>query len=384
MQEEGESGFQVQESVLTVIDTFGKTPLHVLCENNADPNLLRVILESSRQHNDNNPCAPPISSLICAKDSRGSTPLHYLAYSRSCPFSTLKLMMDFCEPNQEKGTSFDPTIFTDVDGDTPLHWALDGYMSPRRINQLVRYSKKALQIENSSGRRPFDQFVGNFVDSDWQLHDLCGREAWENIQAYLKALTENFGKEDGSEWLPLHMIASSSVEFPTVFIDMALHYGKDDLAKEDAMGNLPLHLACAKGYDNGESCDVSIAISMLTTYPQAAHKATRASKRLPLHLAVASKKPLPLIAALLKAYPSSLNIKDPRTGLWPFLLAGVENESSIDSTFCLLRADPSIIQIAIRALISKSGQRAAQARRYMGEYGEQASRRIRTGDRTYG
>jgi ankyrin repeat protein len=359
--EEKEDGFQVHVSILTVMDSFKKTPLHVLCENSADTQLLRMILESTRE-NKQNPCALTALSLICAKDSRGSTPLHYLAYSRQCPFSSLELLMDYCKPSfdQLSGIMTDPTLCTDIDGETPLHWALDGYMSPRRIELLVRHSKDAVRIQNMAGRRPFDQFVGNFVDSDWQLHELCGREMWGNIQEYLKVLMKKKESEE-EEWLPIHMLAGSSIDFPSVFSDIALHYNKEDLSKPNSKGLLPLHLACARESMNPETpCDGTLATKILVLYPQAAYKTAAINKRerLAIHMAVESRKPLPLIAALLKAYPNSLNKQDPITRLWPFLLASANNEDNVETSYCLLRADPSIIQIAIQSLISKRGQRA--------------------------
>jgi hypothetical protein len=109
-----------------------------------------------------------------------------------------------------------------------------------------------------------------------------------------------------------------------------------------------------------------------------AYKVTN-SKRLAIHVAVESQKPLLLIASLLKAYPNSLNVKDPLTGLWPFLLAGVDNHDDINTSYALLRADPSILQIAIKSLITKRGHRAAQALRHMdpSELEEHSSRRLR-------
>jgi hypothetical protein len=288
-------------------------------------------------------------------------------------------MMDYCKVSSEESSDVsDPTLCTDTDGDTPLHWALDMYMSPRRIKQLIRHSKRALPVKNQAGKRPFDQFVGNFVDTDWQLHELCGREVWDNIQAYLKVVAEAEVSSE-KEWLPVHMLAGSSIDFPSVFMDIALHYNKEDLSKPNGKGLLPLHLACARqSMDPETPSDGTWASKILALYPQAAYKATN-SKRLAIHVAVESQKPLLLIASLLKAYPNSLNVKDPRTGLWPFILAGVDNHDDCNTSYALLRADPSIIQIAIKALISKRGHRAAQALRHMdpSELEEHSSRRLR-------
>lgn len=376
----GDGAFRFHESVLTVPDALGKTPLHILCESSCDPNLMRVIFGCTRE-NTGNPCAPTAMSLIVARDSKGCTPLHYLAYSRQCPFTALQLMMDYCKPSCPRGDGgllLDPTLCTDDEGDTPLHWALDGYMSPRRIKELIRHSKDAMNVKNHMGSLPFDQFAANFIDSDWKIHDVCGREVWENIQAYLRVVCDDPVSNDidgrsssGNEntpaaWLPLHLIAGATCEFPPIFTDIALHFCKDDLSKTNSAGMLPLHLACNRiSVDKNSPYDGSLAQKILIGYPQATYKAVPSTKRLAIHLAVASHKPMSLIVSLIKSYPRSLNIADPITRLWPFVLAAVENEEAVLVSFTLLRADPSILQLAMHAQLSKRGQRPMEAQQVM-------------------
>lgn len=381
-EEDEERQFEVHESILTVTDSLNKTPLHVLCEQSVETELLQIILKSTKDHN-HNPSAPTSMGLITARDSRGSTPLHYLAFSRQCPIGSLRLMMDYSKPISNGVETIDPTLCRDDDGDTPLHWALEGYMSARRVNELLKHSKAALSAKNTAGKVPFELFVTNFIDSEWKEHEITGKEAWESIQGYLKVIDNHNDLEgdEQQEWLPLHMLANSSFIFPEVFYDIAMHYGKDDMSKLDYNGRLPLHLACARSSRCETTCkeDASFAQKLVVEYPQAAYKAATKSKRLPIHFAVETRKPLKLIAALLKAYPNSLNVKDPRTGLWPFLLAASNNDETIDSSYSLLRADPSIVQLAISALISKRGQRAAEALRRMdaSELEEHSHRRFR-------
>ena len=394
---EEENRFEIFHSILTVTDSSEKTPLHILCEQSADSNMMKTILESTTSTTANTtkkPNAPTTTWLLSAKDSRGSTPLHYLAYSRQCPYSSLEMMMDYTEPvssttmvtanlsamaleqkKEEEGNDnsmaavTDVTLCVDGDGDTPLHWALDGYVSSRRVKQLLRFSKEAIQVKNAAGKSPFDLFVANFVDTDWAEHDLCGREVWENIQGYLKVVFDIQEDAPAEEWFPVHLLASSPYDFPPVFMDMAIKFNKEDLLKPNSTGHLPLHLACARKTKTEEetAADIgeSAATKILLAYPQAAIKPILNTKRLALHIAIENQKPLPLIAALLKIYPSTLNAPDPNTGLWPFLLAGSRSADEVDISYSLLRADPSIIQVAIRASISKRGQRAAQARREM-------------------
>jgi hypothetical protein len=319
---------------------------------------MKVIFDNTKENN-HHPFAPSARSLITSTDTRGSTPLHYLSYSRQCPLSTLQLVMDHCERTSE----IDPTLCQDFDGDTPLHWALDGYISARRIAQLLRHSKAALRIQNEDGKYPFDQFVANFVYEEWRSHDSIGRETWEAIQAYLKAIV-GWEEAPGSEWLPLHALASSPFNLPSVFQDIALHYNEGGLSQSDSKGWLPLHLACAReNTAEEEANDGSRAVVYLKMYPQAAYRPTNDTKQLPVHIAITTQKPWSLISSLLAVYPSSLNISDPYTGLWPFLLAGSKNSDNVTMSYSLLRADPSIMQSAIRKLVSKKGISAEKALR---------------------
>jgi hypothetical protein len=122
-----------------------------------------------------------------------------------------------------------------------------------------------------------------------------------------------------------------------------------------------------------------VAHKILAKYPQAAYKGVTTTKRLGLHLAVATQKPMSLITALIKAYPRSLNSPDPVTRLWPFVLAGVENDISVGVSFTLLRADPSILYLAMKEDKKKKSQRAEAMMRLMAEaeLEDQSSRRIR-------
>jgi hypothetical protein len=127
---------------------------------------------------------------------------------------------------------------------------------------------------------------------------------------------------------------------------------------------LPLHLACRR---RDIPCDGSLGHKILAKYPQAAYKGVTTSKRLGLHLAVATQKPMSLITVLIKAYPRSLNSPDPVTILWPFVLAGVDTDISVGVSFTLLRADPSILHLAIKSEHRKKSHRAKEMMRLMAE-----------------
>ena len=353
--EERYCGHEVHESILTVRDLYGKTPLHVLCEQSADYGMMKVIFDHTRE-NSAHPCAPTAYSLITSTDDRRSTPLHYLSFSRECPMSSLRLMMDHCKVTIDTfGQNQDPTLCEDEDGETPLHWALEGYMSPRRIEQLLRYSRAAVGVRNYQGNFPLDGFANNFVDSEWRDHDVCGREAWGSIQAYLKVLV---GWDVSSEWLPLHTMANCTFNLPLVFYDIALHYAKVDVSRPDGNGWFPLHLACRRRLTNNVQAEGLLARQILKSNPLIAFETTADTQQLPIHLAIRSQKPWSLLSALLSAYPISVKMVDPQNGLLPFLLAGTGKKKNIDTSYRLLKTDPSIIKISLRKFVGKKQRRA--------------------------
>ena len=372
---DGTTNRRYYSSILCVPDEMGKTPLHVLCENSCDFNMMRIILESTLDVH-----APTARCLILAKDSRGCTPLHYIACSRQCTFSSLKFVLDHCtvfsfltnngedsnnHNNNSKVDQLDPTLCIDDDGDTPLHWAMDSCMSSRRIKELTRYSLGAITVINKGGQTPLDQLAANFTDDKKSL-------VWKNFQSYLLVIRDNYnrihsdtkwGEMDNTEcsgeiiseeWSPLHLFACSPFDFPSFFTDLALRYCKNDLQEFDSNGMLPLHLVCARNTCNmqqqhNDILDDSFVTKMLNVHPRGNFTAVKNTGRLPIHLAVSTKKSNSFIAALTKTYPKSIIIPDPVTKLWPFALANDDNCKSISISYTLLRTDPSILQQAVAA-----------------------------------
>jgi hypothetical protein len=95
-----------------------------------------------------------------------------------------------------------------------------------------------------------------------------------------------------------------------------------------------------------KSFNDTVSMKILKKFPRGSLKAVKKTKRLALHLAVETKMPMSLIAALIKTNPKSLNTPDPVTKLWPYVLAIVDNDKSLSVSYALLRADPSVLQLA--------------------------------------
>lgn len=137
-----------------------------------------------------------------------------------------------------------------------------------------------------------------------------------------------------------------------------------EIHMRDKQGRSPLAIAATSPVAN-RSCDVSTKIELLLReYPGAA-KIPDSLGRLPLALAIESRIPWDEgTNALLRAEPQALLMRDPATGLYPFMLAAAEISpkpnpqkrlsmmkgsklsvaaSELSTIYNLLRADPGQI-----------------------------------------
>eukprot|EP00934_Nitzschia_sp_Nitz4_P008976 Nitzschia sp. Nitz4//scaffold29_size155292//30663//33935//NITZ4_002642-RA/size155292-augustus-gene-0.220-mRNA-1//-1//CDS//3329546400//8966//frame0 len=335
----------IHTSVLTVSDRMALTPLHSLCYGWMDSRWLRLLF--STLSSPEAPAGVPIQRLISAPDSNGATPLHYLACSHKCPLSVLRLFMKYCKPMSD---GWDATLLKDDDSDNPLHWAFERGLSPRRIQELLRYSHASLSQPNASNCLPFDLFYGSVhLEELWEdmdvadpglpvqeMEDELRHLFWRRLEAYLRVLPAHH-EAPSESMLPIHRVGASLVRMAPMVIDLALSLHSGDLLSPDSTGRLPLHWAL-------ETSDTVVASCFLEKEPKSAAVADN-NGRLPLHTALAQGGVAlyNVVHRLLRENPKSLYIEDPVTGLWPWLLAAVSSNVPLDVCFSLLREDPAMV-----------------------------------------
>lgn len=144
-------------------------------------------------------------------------------------------------------------------------------------------------------------------------------------------------------WLPLHE-AIRFKNIPSVFILLLVELMPEESAKQDDLGNFPLHVAVS--HNSWESEYVIGCI--LWQYPAAATIPNK-NRRLPLALYIESGKGQfsDNLHELIQAAPDTISIPDTTTLLYPFMLALQCEKAHISVANDLLKMDPSLVKSAI-------------------------------------
>lgn len=331
-------------SILTVGDHSGNSPLHTLCSYSCDPTMMKIILENCPS--EYFPIAPATAlELLSYRNEQGCTPVHFLA--EGCPFSCLKLAIQRCRPTDiDRAESCDARLIADEEGDLPLHWAFAAAISPRRLRVLLDGCRESLFHINDKGALPMYEFVTEHCDH-WDFQDDDEkRDLWNRMQGMLKAVS-GFQDDDGGTWSPLHAIASAVHFIPNVFWSIATEFCENGTYNSD--GLLPLHVAVStppvEYQGSTESCSnpgTNLMKSILFNNLELIRQPT-SQGRLALHLAAESQQPEWVVDTLRNAFPDALLEFDPVTGLSPYMLAAVEENNDLTTTYELLRADPSML-----------------------------------------
>jgi ankyrin repeat protein len=372
----------LDQSVLTLYEG-DQTPLHIMCSQTVDLGMVQIIYESifedSLTKKQNAAIQlPAMLDLLTSKNRLGCTPLHYLAENRSCPISTLEKLLSFtmqsnCPREHEKDSQFtlkEAMLVADDDKETPLHWALSAQVSAKHFQLLIEHGgKDALWCTNNFAEFPFDLFARSCQEDLLVSDDESDSQAqhFKLFEKYLSIVEDrsdiNHQETDkekicSKQWLPLHRMASSlNFPCPWYLFELGLKYYGSDLSLHDDEGMLPIHLALsarrrlrarkilAEDAETSKIFSFSTETLILKILEHHKESATTASSdgRQPLHFAVESQAGSTVIDALLSMFPGALSIVDPWSGLYPFALAAVGDNNSLDVVFHLIRSCPSIL-----------------------------------------
>ena len=190
-------------SILTLKATNGKTPLHVLCENSADTTMMKIMIECCPLEKLSVVESATARNLVRMANSNGRNLLHFLV-CRHFPFSSLKLMMQYCPPVDETD-GLDPRLMQDEDGEVPLHWAFAEGVSPGRLTVLLSECHDSLLCAKKECILPMEEYLVHW--ENYYFHEENEKQAvWHEIQGMLKVVT---GYQGFDAWSPLHAILSS-------------------------------------------------------------------------------------------------------------------------------------------------------------------------------
>lgn len=195
------------------------------------------------------------------------------------------------------------------------------------------------------------------------MHGLT-QDSQADVFSRIDVLLRAFHKSvDHVDWWPIHALVRTPFCRPYV-LQMALFVRRDELAKWNDRGMLPLHeaVSCRRVQQQDFPLQVRdddvpdmplfskwgliMIRHLLEAYPEAANLRTR-SGRSALHLAVESNQSWDAIQLLLAAAPDSLTTQDSETGLYPFMLAAVGSNCELDVVYKLLCSDPELVRSGV-------------------------------------
>ena len=305
-------------------DGQGRLPIHVAVIHGAHASIIRSLLSYFPES-------------VNIGDYRGQLPLHHLLLWHTTPGNN--------HPNAHPNNRYE------YHSPFPLetfHLLLQADSNGSMIRKRDRHGYTALSLAWESYRSVVQ----------WNSQELEERKdlEWEKLQTIIYAShhptfshfhissPSNFkivhaAVEIGDAWLPLDCFRLLLDKFPEQIMQM-----NDD-------GNLPLHLALNQPLNYSINSTPTILQILLQIYPNAAQIPYTNNQRLPLHMALVHGREWNQgIQDLFLSYPEALTIKDPVTGVYPFLMPFFkknqfkeQSDNTIETIYHLLQADPSVL-----------------------------------------
>ena len=299
-----------------------RTILHYAIGLNAPPHIVERIVT-----------AFPDSTL--AQDDNGCTPLHY-----ACQCSESTNVLEILIRSNQRALHIQ-----DILGETPLHLACQEKISADFTWIILHFEPRAVFTRNNilDDKSPLDSLMDYF----WTEDALCRPQAWNQWQKLIYMLRAAYHGAiyvsdywDRLRCLDFHAALAQTSCPSSVLATIARVNLKDCAKVSDEYGNYPLHLALAS-FRNSNTIDKIIS-SLLFIYPQAA-SASNSRGKTALLLALESGKKNCFVEELIHAAPESLNIRDPISGLFPFMIAATEYNSDLDTIYSLLHNAPYVL-----------------------------------------
>lgn len=380
----------------SVVGDEGRTPLHVACDQDAPPAVIRALLTAH----------PEAATMVGTSDM---SPLHITCSSQRASVHVVKVLLD-------AGPREQVTSMRDVDGDTPLHAACRCGAPTEVLKVLLEANASIVDVRDYEGLTPLLRlWVRYFVTLGVRIigevrgpEDLVGElaEAWEKTNLLLQTAYCGKTRQPNipSSWAInknlrsvgtrphrfslVHAVAGVDCPRPIVKIAAKLH--PEQLLEPDDMGRVPLTIACMtpifrvhdlsddgyciedqihgdeiyndielgdhdEGRDHQENAhtpasnsvvhEPSVVDILLGVCPKAA-KIRDGKGRLPLNVALESGKTWPNgVRGIVKAHPEAAILVDPATNLYPFVTAACNYDTS--TSYELLRRDPELIRLGI-------------------------------------
>lgn len=325
---------------------YGLTPIHLalMFFGNKSIDIIQTLIRA-------NPQSVGVPSLS------GDLPIHTaMAYGVS--METLEVILSAT-------ASLSPDLLSSTDrrGLSPIQLAWIKYVDPdfeyrlRQIRKLEIYGP----LLDEAVQDVFHQLLPSMTtvsnESSYDTQRRCIASVfgtfWQRTELYLK-----YVQTTSSKWNIIH--AASAANIPRAVLKLVLLLHPDDVSKADGNCQLPLHIAASTPkqpwWDNGaDSLDErpSLVQLLLEINPSAASFIDN-RMQLPLHRAVerATRGGAAIsldsdVKRIVEAYPEALQVKDPNSGLYPFMQAAIGDHASLATVYFLLRESPHVVSAGL-------------------------------------
>jgi ankyrin repeat protein len=326
--------FDDQKKILLMVDIKKQTPLHTATVRGLSVQVVKKLLNAARYQG--------AHEAACVIERKLRYPLHY-AGVYGMPIEAIKLIFDL-----------------NKDAVHLYEWYR---LLPVQMTYLCLVNSfEDRKLELTSAREDRNSPIEDFFKYD----TACA--LYKKVEFFLR-LTHTNSYEDvpGKDWRVVH--AAMAVRVPPLFIRAAIDLHPWQIRERDENLNLPLHLSSKIHYQSvgcddehiwahkdvakeyvhfrlvkeDRERDAPIAIC-LKYFPDGA-RYLDAEGSLPLHCAVRTGKGwIEGVKQLISVEPMALQSKDGVYGMYPFMLAAMEDNNTLDMVFRLLQANPSVVE----------------------------------------
>lgn len=275
-------------------DRHSRMPLHHALERSASDEVILYLLEKDR-------------STVKATGYYPHLPLHLAVEKNHSEDVIIALLIAFAHQQGGRGGSAGEK---DMFGVFPLRRAIKSRASEGVIIALLRdYPDGAMDVDE------YERLA---------LHYACGRKmSFDVINALVRACPAAVSVPDKNGQLPLHLSVMRAAEMEV--INRLLKEYPEGVMVADAFNFVPIHHAIEL------DSPLYVVETLLKTNAQCAQVAMSGDGgKLPLHFAVEMRRPLPLLRAIIEAFPGACHTRELERGRLP-LCWGMERQLSLEA-----------------------------------------------------
>jgi hypothetical protein len=222
-------------------------------------------------------------------------------------------------------------------GDLPLHIACRWRASVNVICALVEQDPLTASVTTKYGKTPLTAL--------WEGYSKGGKgqeiyqSTCEKSKVLLGAIARSHRLLSEENGAPLLLHACMQIECPDALLYLVMEEYKHQISNRDQQGRFPLHIAADVGIPSQRKLHKCVIETLIASYPEAARIEDPITGRLALHSMTSNPAySWNEMQIVFQAHPQAMATRDPVTGLLPFQLA-----SSIETSFCLLTAQPDVL-----------------------------------------